>query len=320
MLRENRQLKFLNLSKEELVEKFVSNLLETNRGFNFYVDWNNAEVYKELEIELHAMNVLIRSKDFDNTFRNLLRKMPSVVATFPLLFALSKAEREKVWNGKEELKVVNDVIGENNNLVFNFDKKRISKGLSNQEIENYLFFFKKMGLKDLFLNLVENNIVDYVIGVLVGLDSNGRKNRGGAAFELACHPMISSICKKYNIILLYQKKFKVLGEYGFEISEDIAERKADFILIKDEKVLNIEVNYFYGSGSKPEEIIDSYINREHDLAQDNISFALITDGSKCWGSNTKSQLLKGFRRLSYLMNYNLAKEGMLEEVILDVFQ
>ena len=33
---------YKDMSIEELSEKFVNNLVETNRGFNFYVDWNNA--------------------------------------------------------------------------------------------------------------------------------------------------------------------------------------------------------------------------------------------------------------------------------------
>jgi hypothetical protein len=169
-------------------------------------------------------------------------------------------------------------------LEYIFSIKHLEKGLNDKQIEEYLFFFEKMGLKHLFLNLIEKNVVDYVIGVLVGIDTNGRKNRGGIAFELACQPIIEEICQKYGIKLLIQKQFKVLKKYGFNVSEDIANRKADFILFKDNKCMNMEVNYFGGSGSKPEEIIDSYINREKDLKKDGIQFAFITDGKHCWGN------------------------------------
>ena len=101
---------------------------------------------------------------------------------------------------------------------------------------------------------------------------------------------------------------------GFFISEDVANRKADFILVKSQKVLNIEVDYFFRGGSKPEEIIDSYINRQNDLKKLNIGFALLTDGY-CWDNKDKNQLQKGFRNLDYLLNYHLAKYGMLEEII-----
>lgn len=312
-------MKYLELSKTELTKKFVEKLLVTNRAFNFYVNWDNAEAYKNFEIELHAMDILIKSENFDVDFKKLLRKIPTVAATFPYLFALSKSERENIWKGKEEMIVVNSNIAKEDNLKYNFSIDYLEKGLSDEQIEEYLFFFERMGLKHLFMNLLQSNVVDYVIGVLVGIDTNGRKNRGGRSFELACQPIIEEICSKYGIMLFDQKQFKILRDYGYNISDDIAERKADFILLKGNKCMNIEVNYFGGGGSKPEEIIDSYINRESDLKKNNINFAFITDGEKCWGNNEKSQLLKAFRNLTYFLNFNLAKEGMLEEIIQVVF-
>ena len=93
---------YKEMSIEELSEKFVNNLVETNRGFNFYVDWNNAMDYKQFEIELNALNVLIKCENIHDKFVELIKKVPTVVATFPLLFALSKVERKNVWTGKNE--------------------------------------------------------------------------------------------------------------------------------------------------------------------------------------------------------------------------
>ena len=42
---------------------------------------------------------------------------------------------------------------------------------------------EKTGLFDLLENHLINNLVDYVTGVETGLDSNGRKNRGGHLME-----------------------------------------------------------------------------------------------------------------------------------------
>lgn len=309
---------YKEMSIEELSERFVNNLVATNRGFNFYVDWNNAMDYKQFEIKLNAMNVLIRCNNIHDKFVELIRKVPTVVATFPLLFALSKDERKSVWKGKNELKVVNEDLDEDDFYSYNFDIQLIKNGISDENIEIYYIFFEKMGLKDLFENLLEKSVIDYVIGVLVGLDSNGRKNRGGKAFEFACEPIISEICKHYGVQLISQKQFKVLRKIGFDISEDVANRKADFILVKNQKVLNIEVDYFYRGGSKPEEIIDSYINRQNDLKKIGIGFALLTDGF-CWDNKDKNQLQKGFRNLDYLLNYHLAKYGMLDEIINEYF-
>jgi hypothetical protein len=54
------------------------------------------DVYKDFDIELHAMNSLVRCEDFDSTFKKLLKKLPTAAATFPYLFALSKSEREVI--------------------------------------------------------------------------------------------------------------------------------------------------------------------------------------------------------------------------------
>lgn len=309
---------YLEMKYEELSEIFVNNLLETNRGFDFYVNWENAKAFEEFEIELNAMDVLIKTDNIKEKFFNLAKKIPTFIATFPLLFALSKNERAEVWNGKNLLAIVGDEIGNDENLQFSFETEKLRKGLSEKEIENYYYFFERIGLKSLCENFVEKSFVDYVIGVLVGLDSNGRKNRGGTAFEDACEPIIKKICDKYDVMLISQKQFKKLAEYGFIISEDIANRKADFILVKGDKALNIEVDYFFRGGSKPEEIIDSYINRQHDLDKLNMGFALLTDGL-CWDNKSKNQLQKGFRNMNYLMNFYLAKNGMLEEVVKTYF-
>lgn len=305
-------------SVEELSKIFVDHLVPTNRGYSFFVNWDNAEAYKDFEIELNAMNVLIRCDDMNKKFRDLAKKIPSVIQTFPLLFALSKNERNDVWNGKTKLSIVNSELDSNDNIEFDFSKRTFSKPLSDKQIDEYYELFCNIGLKSLFENLLEKNVIDYVIGILVGLDSNGRKNRGGTAFEDACYPIISELCKKYGIKLISQKNFKILRDEGFKISDDVANRKADFILVKGSKALNIEVDYFFRGGSKPEEIIDSYINRQHDLSKVNIGFALLTDGL-CWNNKDKNQLQKGFRKLDHLLNYHLAKYGMLEEIIIDYF-
>lgn len=311
---------YLDKTKEELTELFEQNLLSTNRGFNYYVDWGNITGYQDYICELNAMDSLIgRKEDFDHIFKMLLERMPSVVETFPFLFALSKAERSELKKNNKKFKVIGTEIDSDDLQEFDFSKEKSKHGLTSNDIAIYLQLFEQMGLKYLFQELLERSVVDYVVGVLVGLDSNGRKNRGGKAFELACDPIIRDLCKKYSLSLLSQKQFKTLRQKGINVSNDIANRKADFIIVDENvsKCLNIEVNFFNDAGSKPEEIIDSYINRQSDLGQNGISFALITDGN-CWRGTT-NQLEKGFRYLNYLMNFKLAKQGMLEEMIIREF-
>ena len=316
----NKNKKYFDLSIDEKKEIFTTNLVATNRGFNFYVDWENAQSYRDFEIELNALNTLINVENdkFKFKFQALLMKLPSVVKVFPLLFALSKKERENIWKGKDILHILEDVNLDKNALEYDFNNE---KKLLNEDIEKYYELFEKIGLKFLFQNLLEKNVLDYVIGVLVGLDSNGRKNRGGKSFELACEPVIQRLCNKYNIELLIQKQFKFLNEkYQMIIDDNIANRKADFILIKDNKAINIEANFYFDSGSKPEEIIDSYSNRQYELNQNNIEFIYLTDGIKCWGNTDKNQLAKGFKSISYIINFYMLKEYYFESIIKKIFK
>ena len=311
--------KYTDLETTEKIKVFTKSLLETNRGFNFYVNWKRPdEIIKKYNIELNALNALVNNKNYDEDFKRIVKHFPTVLNVLPALFALSKEERKNLIRGKELLKIVNIEALEEDLLEYRFNFSE-QENLEDSEIEKYLDFTKKIGLKYLFIELLEQHLIDYLIGCEVGLDSNGRKNRGGSAFEKVIEPIIMESAKKYGIEVMTQKQFKVLTKNGLQISPDIANRKADFILIKDKIVMNIEANFFSGEGSKPEEIIDSYINRQSDLKNNNIEFALITDGKKCWGNEKKPQLLKGYRHFNYLLNFNMCKMGMLEDIIKQVF-
>ncbi|MGN1236344.1 MAG: DpnII family type II restriction endonuclease [Bacteroidaceae bacterium] len=313
-------MKFLLMQPQERLKIFTENVLYTNRGFNYYVDWSNVDGYQRFQVEIHALDMLIRCSEelFYEKFSELIIKLPSVILLFPYLFGLAKSEREKLYKGKENLILIQDELGRDDYLEFKFSKKAV-ENFSKDCIKEYYDFFVQMGLKHLYQNIIEKSTLDYIAGVLVGMDSNGRKNRGGKVFELACQPLFEKVCKKYGLQIFIQKQIKVLAKLGFDINQDVANRKADFIILdaSRKKAINFEVNFYNGSGSKPEEIIDSYINRQNDLSANGIDFALVTDG-RCWEAET-SHLEKGFRRLDYLLNFYMLKRGMLEEIILKVF-
>ena len=77
-----------------------------------------------------------------------------------------------------------------NEYLFKFDKMIYS-------IEDYIKFMRESGLFNLLQNHIINNLYDYVLGIEVGLDSNGRKNRGGHLME--------NLVEKYIIEAGYQK-------------------------------------------------------------------------------------------------------------------
>lgn len=62
-------------------------------------------------------------------------------------------------------------------------------------VDGIMEYLEGTGLANIFREKRINNLVDYVSGIEVGLDSNARKNRSGNVME----EMIADILKKHDI-------------------------------------------------------------------------------------------------------------------------
>jgi len=284
-------------SLDEVIKDFLDTLVYTNRTYDFFVNWKkvkeNIEKYK---IELNILNALIRDRNFDETFKEIIRKFPSVIKVFPILLAIRDVELE--------------VIDLSKSLTEKYDFS-LNKP-TEKDIEKFLNFFKKTGLKNFFVNMAEKSIYDYIIGVEVGLDTHARKNRSGDIMEKAIKPFLNELDNSYKV--LFQKKFDYLDNYRIKVSNGIKNRKADVIIIKEnKKIINIEINFYEGSGSKPQEIVDSYINRQKDLKNNGFCFIWITEG-KGWAKQ-QNQLRKAFNEIDFILNLNFVSKGYLTKII-----
>ncbi len=300
----NDYLTFFRLkNEEEILKKFKETLIDTNRSFNFFVNWekvkNNVERFK---VELNILNSLIGTKNFNNEFKNIVIKYPEILPVIPMLLAVREVK----------LKVIKDFIDANSDIfVFDFKPRKLKE----DEVIELLNFFERTGLKNFFENLANKSLIDYLTGIEVGLDTHARKNRSGDAMEIVLKPYLEQINnkmdKKYKI--LFQKKFKELKKFGYTVTSSIINRKADFILFNKQEVINIEVNFYSGTGSKPQEIVNSYINRQDELFKNNFKFIWITDGEGWKGQI--NQIKYGFERINYLLNLHFVKKGFLEYIL-----
>lgn len=300
--------KCLNMDKfDKIVEHFHDTIIDTNRDYKFFVDWekvkNNVDKHK---IEFNILNSLIGSRDFEKDLFHILSKYPEVVPCIPILIALREMK----------LKVIDDFYCSDTDIVeYDFKKRK----LSSEEINEFIEFFDKTGLKHFFTHLSFRSIEDYVTGVEVGMDTHARKNRSGNAMEMVLKPLIEEINQKLGIHhMLFQKPFKkLLKEYGISVSTSLKNRNADFIILKNkDNVVNIEVNFYSGTGSKPQEIVDSYINRQEELRENGFKFIWITDGFGWKGQ--KNQIRKGFEKVDYLLNLEFVRKGVLEEILCQI--
>lgn len=286
-----------------------------SRDYEYYNDLEKIKNVEKYETELKALNALIGVENQEEQFKRIIKETPTIVLTFKYLIALSQGDRNNL-DRKHPL----EVFSNDTKIVdiYFFDNEAAEKGFSEKEIDNYYKFFCKFKLSKLFGQYLRGSVQDYISGVLVGLDASARKNRSGKRFEELCEVFIANLCEKYGVTLYKQLKLQKLEEMGFNVPTKQKDKRADFVLLKGKKVINIETNNFNGGGSKVEGIIDSYILRQQELNANGMEFVYITDGT-FWNSKNKYPLKKSVQNFSHFMNLRMAEEGMLEELFKKIF-
>ncbi|MFP4697298.1 MAG: type II restriction endonuclease [Eubacteriales bacterium] len=292
-------------NSDEVFEYIINNLKSTNRTFDFYVDWSKVfNNIKNIEVELNILNYLIGKRNINEELKELIRKYPSIVAVIPVLIAV----RDKKLEILSEFKY-NDWIYSN----YSFKKE---KSYSESQIQLIVDFCKKVGLLDLFSSKKIKNVVDYCIGLEVGIGTNGRKNRGGKIMEDIIEFYVQEVCEKLRLNYLSQAtKKKIMYEWNIEIPIDKSSRQYDFAIYKNDKLILIETNFFSGGGSKLKSVAGEFRNLNNFLLNKQCvdKFIWITDGM---GWKTAHLPLKEtFMNNDYLLNTKMILEGVLEEVI-----
>lgn len=238
-------------------------------NYEYYIDF--AKVHRNVDsikVELNILNALIGSKDIENEFMQIVSKYPETLKCIPLLLAVRANEIYAI-----------DGDGE---FSYNFKKMNYSP-------EQYTVFMRKTGLFDLMEKHIIHSLVDYTTGVETGLDSNGRKNRGGHLME----DLVESFIVKAGYIK-GQNYFKemyiheITEKWGIDLSaisnQGKAEKRFDFVIKTENMIYGIETNFYASGGSKLNETARSYkqIAQEVDTI-DGFTFVWFTDG-KGWQS------------------------------------
>ena len=166
------------------------------------------------------------------------------------------------------------------------------------------------------MNRIVNNLVDYVLGVDVGLDSNGRKNRGGHLMENLVEKYIQEAGFIKNETYFKEMKIKKLEKLtGLSLASlsnsGKTVKRFDFVIIKNGTTYAIETNFYTSSGSKLNETARSY--KTLTLESKNISnfkFVWITDGLG-W-IDARNNLEETFDVLDDIYNIKELEEGILK--------
>jgi len=222
---------------------WLSGFRNSIADYDYYVNFE--KVYKNVDrikVELNILNSLVGSKNIEKDFELLLEKYPEVLKCIPLLLAVRARE---IY-----------AIDKDGAFTYNFNKPNLS-------MEQYKVFMNKTGLFDLISNRIINNLVDYAIGVETGLDSNGRKNRGGHLMENLVEGFITKAgFKKGSTYFKEMCISEITNKWNIDLSaisnKGKAEKRFDFVIKPKEQIYVVETNFYTGGGSKLNETARSY--------------------------------------------------------------
>lgn len=268
--------------------------------YKYYVDFEKVFANVDaIKIPLNILNSLIGSKNIEQEFESILKKYPETLKCIPILLA------------KRELDIMAmDIEGQKD---FHFNRM-------NYSIPEYTKFMRKTGLFDLMQQHIVNNLVDYVIGVETGLDSNGRKNRGGHLME----DLVESYLQKAGLVkdVNYFKEMyihEIEQKWKIDLSSisnnGSAEKRFDFVVKGKNTVYGIETNFYSSSGSKLNETARSYKTITMETQGLNyFKFVWFTDG--CGWTSAKNNLKETFDVLEHLYNIDDLEKGIVSKILL----
>ena len=283
---------------------WLSGFRDSIADYGYYIDFE--KVHRNvgnIKVELNILNSLIGSDNIEDGFENLIKKYPEVLKCIPLLLAVR----------------ANEIYcqDENGGHLFQFDFSKYPPN-SHAYYERYKYFMRQTGLFDLIANHIVNNLVDYATGVETGLDSNGRKNRGGHLME----NLVESFIKKAGFVKdeTYFKEMyihQITEKWDIDLSaisnQGKMEKRFDYVVKTDNMIYGIETNFYGSGGSKLNETARSYktLALETDTI-DGFTFVWFTDG-KGWTS-ARHNLEETFDVMEHIYNINDMENGIIQEV------
>lgn len=291
----------LNKTNDELFEEITSSFKHKITQWDYFVNWKKViQNIKPIEKELNLLNYLIGKQDLYNETVDLLLKYPETVKAIPLLLAIREKSLEVLIDTRK-------FIYRN----FDFSKKNYNV----DEIRTFADFILKSGLGELMQDKKIKNLVDYATGVEVGLDSNGRKNRGGTLMESIVEEFVSDASSYLNIEYMPQATaIKIKKEWNIDVKVDKSSRIIDFAINKSGKLYFIECNFYGGGGSKLKSTATEYIRMNEYWNKQGIEFIWITDGAG-WKSTLKP-LREYYDKADYLLNLEMLRKGILKKILI----
>lgn len=297
----------LGLTNEEKAFNYLIDTISTTvRGWDYFVNWD--KVFTNGRSQTYALELLqpiVGSKDVLSELRELLRVKPEAISAIPNLLVRDGSSSSS-FN-----MLSRSASGRLASLFVDFDREGY---LTEQEIEDVVEFVDKTGLKKIFEVGGVASLHDYLLGVEAGIDSNGRKNRGGSAMETLVEASVKSLVDKNpGWKYLEQASDKTIeASFGREFAVHVPGRRFDFAIFTGEKVVLMEVNFYSAGGSKLKATAGEFIGLSEQFSSSHAELVWITDGQG-W-KTAKGPLRSAYERIDNIFNLNLLELGALDEV------
>jgi type II restriction enzyme len=271
----------------------MSQLTSTNSTLDYFTDFEKVRKnVNAISIKLNQLNYLLGKEDLYEAVLELFEENPKAFDVLEILIAVRKNKGALVLN--HENKTV-----------------RLKSYFSSPEL--IIEYLNETGLANVFKDKDITNLVDYVFGIEVGLDTNARKNRGGTI-------MTNVISHLFNISGI--KYSKEISSNCFEeitsLGEDI--KHFDFVIRTKRKIYLIEVNYYNTGGSKLNETARAYSDIAPKINQYSFfEFVWITDGLG-WQS-ARNKLEEAYSTIPSLYNLTTIQdfiEKLLSEEVIEL--
>lgn len=267
-------------------------------GYDYYIDFDKVvRNVDEIRVELNILNSLTGSRTIEDDFEKIVTRYPETLACIPLLLAVRGCE----------------IYAQDEDGAFLYNFKRM-----NYSVEQYKVFMRKTGLFDMLSNHLVNNLVDYALGIETGLDSNGRKNRGGHQMENLVEKYIVSagfIKNKTYFKEMYLKDMEAKWDMDLSAlsNQGKAAKRFDFVVKTDRQIYAVETNFYSSGGSKLNETARSYkmLSQEADTI-DGFTFVWFTDGIG-WKS-ARGNLRETFEVMEHVYSIDDMERGIMKEI------
>lgn len=258
---------------KEQFKTFLSQLSETNATLDYFVDFQKViGNVRKIALKLNQLNYLIGKDNLEEAINELYEENPKVFEVLDILIAVRNKNTKTLDNTGKIVSLENYFTSPKSILEY-ICETRLAEVFKNKEI---------------------TNLVDYVFGIEVGLDTNARKNRGGDNMSKA----VSLLFDREEV---YYKK-EVNSTLFLDIeSLGVDVKRFDFVIKTKKKTYLIETNFYNTGGSKLNEVARAYSEVAPKINQyENYEFVWITDGQG-WLS-AKNKLEEAYNTIPSVYN------------------